>query len=104
MKDLLANGRLIDLALLVVGLEMLVLVVMRQRMGRGLQPIDVVGQLLAGVMLMLTLRCALTGVDYRWTLLFLTASFPAHVFDLVRRARGVSPPSRVFSEPKAPAS
>jgi hypothetical protein len=87
VQELLANGRIIDLALVVVGLELTVLLVVRQRSRAGLKPIDLIGQLAAGVMLMLALRCALTGADYHWTWLFLTASFPAHVFDLVRRAR-----------------
>ena len=33
---------------------------------------------------------ALTGTDYRWTAAFVTASLPAHLFDLARRARGGS--------------
>ena len=87
MKELLASGRFSDLALAVIAIEAIGLLVMRRRLGRGMRPLDVMGQLLAGAMLMLAMRSLLTGADYRWTLVFLTASFPAHIFDLVRRAR-----------------
>ncbi len=87
MKALLDSGALIDLALVVLCLEVAWLVASRRRGSRGLHPLDLLGQLLAGAMLMLGLRCALTGADYRWTLAFLSASFPAHLFDLARRLR-----------------
>jgi len=87
VKDLLERGSLIDLALVVVALEAAALFAWRARRGRGLRLVDVAGHLLAGVFLMLALRTALTGGDYRLTLLFMTLSFPAHALDLVRRAR-----------------
>jgi hypothetical protein len=36
-------------------------------------------------------RCALTGADYRWTAALVTASLPAHLFDLARRTRKKAP-------------
>ena len=90
MKDLLFSGKVVDLALAVIGVELVVLLVARQLRGAGLRPLDLIGQLLAGALLLLAVRCALTGADYRWTLALLAASFPAHAFDLVRRARGAS--------------
>ena len=86
MKELFLSGHGIDLALACVALEAVYLVLRRQRT-RGLSPVDVFGQLAAGAFLLLAVRCALTGADYRWTAAFLTASFPAHLFDLSRRAR-----------------
>jgi len=88
VKEFLLSGRAIDLILAVVGIEAAFLVALHRKAGHGLPPVDLLGQLLAGAMLLLALRCALTGADYRWTALFLAASFPAHVFDLVRRWRG----------------
>ena len=90
MKDLLLTGHLIDVALVVIGLELVVLLAIGGRLGRGLRPLDVVGQLLAGLLLMLAVRCVLTGADWRVTLALVSASFPAHVFDLVRRSRAAS--------------
>lgn len=77
----------VDLALAAVAVEVIALVVYRQAQGRGLRLPDIAGQLLAGAILLLALRTAWMGVDPLWTLALLGASLPAHVFDLLRRAR-----------------
>ena len=41
----------------------------------------------AGGLLLGAVRCAVTGGDPVWILLLVTASFPAHLYDLRRRAR-----------------
>ncbi len=87
MRELFESGLLIDVALAVMALEALVMLAARPSWGFGLGRLDVVGQLLAGALLLLAVRCAATGADYRWTLVLLSASFPAHAFDLLRRAR-----------------
>jgi hypothetical protein len=87
MEDLFASGRLIDVALVVLALEVVVLLASRTFTRVGIQPLDLIGQLLAGALLLLAVRCAVTRVDYRWTLVLLSASFPAHAFDLIRRSR-----------------
>ncbi len=85
MEEWLARGTLVDVALVAIVLEALLLVAYRRRTGRGLRPIDVLGQLLAGLMLLVAVRLAVTGAPTELVLLALTLSFPAHVFDLVRR-------------------
>ena len=85
MSELFASGRLIDIALVVVGLETLALLAVGSR--AGIRPMDVIGQMLAGAFLLVAVRLAITGADYRWTLLLVTLSLPAHAFDLVRRAK-----------------
>jgi hypothetical protein len=87
VSELFASGRAIDIVLLVVGLETLLLFLWGRRGGPGLAPLDLLGQLLAGALLLVAVRCALTGADYRLIALLLIASFPAHLFDLARRAR-----------------
>jgi len=87
MKELFDSGRFVDVAFVVVALELLLLFYVRRRTGRGLRPLDVVGNLAAGAILLLAVRCVVTGTDYRITLLLLTLSFPAHLYDLVRRSR-----------------
>jgi len=86
MRELYVSGRIVDLVLGFV-VEVIVLTVRRWLTGRGLGAVDLAAQLLAGVMLLGAVRCALVGADWRWTAAFLTASAPAHLFDLVRRAR-----------------
>jgi hypothetical protein len=91
VKDLLASGAVLDLALAVIALEFVVLAVFTRRRASSLHVTDLVGQLLAGTCLLLGMRSILKGGDYRVTLALLTASFPAHVFDVtrhLRRARG----------------
>ena len=99
MKELLESGRLVDIALALVVMEAAVLG-WRRRAG-GVPLLDVVGQLLAGALLLLALRSALTGASHVWTLLLLSASLPAHLFDLARRARYVATraPSGGISRP-----
>jgi hypothetical protein len=89
VERLLWSGSLTDLALAVIAFEAIVLLVVHRRSGLGLGPLDVAGQLAAGAMLLLALRCAVTGASYLWTLGFVAASLPAHLFDLLRRVRSV---------------
>jgi hypothetical protein len=42
--------------------------------------------LLPAAMMMLALRGALTGAEWRWIALPLAAAFPIHMLDLARRA------------------
>jgi hypothetical protein len=95
VHELFASGRAVDLALAAIAVEVFLL--LGPFRGRSRLPgWDLLGQLLAGSLLLLSLRCALTGADPRWTGAFLAASFPAHLFDLGRRlrarAREPSPP------------
>lgn len=87
MSAFFTSGRAIDVVLAVLAIELLVLQRRYRRHRRGLSPLDLVGQMLPGGLLLLALRCALTGADYRWIAALLCASFPAHLFDLVRRSR-----------------
>ena len=78
----------VDLALSVIALELLVVVLARSWLSRrGLAPRDLAGQLLAGAFLLLAFRLLMAGASAVWVLLALTASFPAHLFDLLRRLR-----------------
>lgn len=96
MNELFSSGRFVDIALLAIGVEVIVLLLLARARGggaltfagaRALSLTDIGGQLLAGALLLVALRCVVTGADPRWTLALLTASFPAHLFDLVRRVR-----------------
>lgn len=86
MSAFFTSGHAIDLILAIVGIEVLVLLTRQRWSGRGLRPLDLLGQLLSGALLLLAVRCALTGADYRFTAALLLASFPAHLFDLARRS------------------
>lgn len=81
------NAHLMDLVLLITLLEALLLAAYHRWTGRGLAPADYLLNMLAGLCLMLALRCALTDAPRHWLLLFLMASGVAHGSDLTLRWR-----------------
>jgi len=87
-----ASGRIADLVLAVLALEAAGLVLLRLR-GRGGVPLpDVLWFTASGAFLVLALRAALTGADWRWIGVALTGAFLTHLMDL--RRRWSPPPGR----------
>ncbi len=82
MAELFGSGRIVDLILALVLLEAVVLQGYRTVTGRGPNPSELLGNLLAGACLLLALRVALTGGDWRWLALCLGAAGLAHLADL----------------------
>lgn len=87
MSDLIANGRIVDIVLGFVVLEIALLTVYRRVSGRGIAARDLLFNLLAGVCLLLALRSALAGAAWIWIAVWLSAALLAHVADLARRWR-----------------
>jgi len=85
MEALFANGRIIDFILLLVLAEVMILIIIRKKTGRGLKPLDLTLSLLAGVALLFALRAALRGLAWPIVALFLFLSLLAHLTDLGRR-------------------
>ena len=85
MSGLFASGRIVDIVLAITAIEAALLIAHHRRTGRGPAPKELIGTLLAGVSLMLALRAALVGADWRWIALWLAAAFVAHLNDLRRR-------------------
>jgi hypothetical protein len=79
MAALFASGRIIDAILLLTVLEAGFLLWRRRA--------ALVLTLLSGLGVMVALRLALAGADWRWLALALLASLAAHVADLKRRWR-----------------
>ncbi|TPG38349.1 hypothetical protein EAH79_16705 [Sphingomonas koreensis] len=48
---------------------------------------DALFRVLPGALMLVALRGALIGLDWRWIALPLALSFPAHIADLARRGR-----------------
>jgi hypothetical protein len=88
MADLFANGRLVDLVLIVVVLEALVLTLSWRLTGRGVAPADLLPTLCAGAFLLLALRVTLAGAEWPIPCACLAAGGLAHVIDVARRWRG----------------
>lgn len=78
-----AHGHAVDLVLAVIAAEFAWLCLRRIRVhGEMLSRVLAFGP---GVCLLLALRAAMTGLDWPWVAVFLAASFPIHLGDLIRR-------------------
>ena len=85
MHDFIASGHAVDVVLAVLVLEACVLLLRRAPGDRRRGAIDLLCAFAPGACLLLALRASLTGLDWPWIALFITASFPFHLADLVRR-------------------
>ncbi|OYY89534.1 MAG: hypothetical protein B7Y45_11845 [Sphingomonas sp. 28-66-16] len=82
MVWLFATGHAVDLVLLVMLVEAVWLRARhRWRVGA------IARCFLPGVFMLLALRAALTGLDWRWIAGALALSFPVHLADIARRGR-----------------
>ncbi len=82
LAALVDDGRVIDLLLLVIGIEVAALAIWRRD-----RFATVLLGLLPGVCLMLALREALGGQDWRIIMLWISASLPFHLADLRTRLK-----------------
>jgi hypothetical protein len=87
MRGLFANGRIVDLILLLVFVEAVALLIYHRVTGRGLGTIDVVMVLLPGACLLLALRAALTHAAWTSVATWLVAALATHLADVWRRHR-----------------
>jgi hypothetical protein len=85
VREFVASGRIVDLAIALTLLELIGLIVYRVRTGRGIEASKLVTALASGLLLMLGLRAALTGADWLWIALALSASGAVHLLDLKNR-------------------
>ena len=92
MAWLFDSGRAVDIVLLVIMMELVWLVARG-----GWRLTDALFRLGPGALMLLSLRSALVGLDWRWIALPLLLSFPVHLADLARStgtARRPLPPGR----------
>jgi len=81
------SGRVIDLILLVVVLEVLALAAWPRLRG-AMRLTDIVSLIAPGVMLMLALRAVMTDAPHTITAALLAAAFACHLWDVARRRAG----------------
>lgn len=74
-----ASGHAVDVVLLVIAIEFALLAMIAKW-----RPLDALLRLVPGALMLVALRSALTGLDWRWIALPLLLSFPVHVADLAR--------------------
>ena len=85
MQQLIDSGRIADVILAIIMLELFGLLALRCMLQRGPKIIDIFGTLLSGIFLIAALRSGITGTHWTITASFLLAALLAHVFDIWRR-------------------
>jgi hypothetical protein len=99
MEALYRDGHVIDLILILMVAEGLLLLLVHRRTGRGPGLPDLLGNLAAGMFLMLAVRTALTDAWWGWVALALVGALASHLVDLfVRYHRQGLLPSRLTSD------
>ncbi len=83
--ELFSSGRIVDLILVLMGIEALAIMVYRRQTGRGPRRGTLAANLFAGAWLLAALRAALLGAAWPWIAGALTAAFAAHLWDLRQR-------------------
>ena len=87
MIAFLSGVHVVDLILIVVAAEIVGLTVYWHMTGRGIAPAQALPNLLAGALLLLALRLALSGHPWPWYLACLALAGLANVADLRQRWR-----------------
>ncbi len=87
MESLVATGGLLDLVLLLIGLEIVGLWLIRKRLKKLTSLTNLLPNILAGAALILALRLSLTGASWVWIPTLLTLSLIAHLSDLWLRVQ-----------------
>lgn len=85
VQNLIESGRIVDLMLLFVAIEVVVLLLYRQRTGRGLSARALLLNIGAGGSLMLALRATVMESGTAAVGFFLVLSLVFHVADLLER-------------------
>jgi len=85
LLDWVADGRIINVMLGFVVLEVVMLTVLWRKRKIGIAPVPLLVNVLAGTCLMLSLRAVLLGLSTEIVAFWLVASLVAHVSDLAIR-------------------
>ena len=87
MADWFASGRVIDLVLILVALEVAALPWLLRRLNSSVQLSQLLPNIIAGIALMLALRLSLTDAAWIWISMAMLIALCAHVTDLTLRIR-----------------
>jgi hypothetical protein len=85
MEQLIASGRIVDAIIGLMVLEAIAIGAYHAGTGRGIGPVELAINLLAGVALLVALRAALTGAGWQAIAGALAVAGVLHVADLARR-------------------
>ena len=85
LEQFIFSGRIVDVMLAVLVVEVIWLSLRYRRTGRGLSPSQLITNAGAGGSLMLALKAVLTGAAWPWIVAALLASLTFHLADLRHR-------------------
>ncbi|MDJ0741242.1 MAG: hypothetical protein QNJ91_16115 [Gammaproteobacteria bacterium] len=85
LEQLVTSGRIVDIMLAFVVIEIVLLLLLHRLTGNGIAPLPLLTNIGAGASLMLALRADLTGAGWTWVAVFLVAALVLHVSDLAVR-------------------
>lgn len=85
MEEIIKSGHVVDIIVALMMLEAAVLYALYRKLGHGIPPAGLFGNLLAGICLLMALRTALTGGDWWLIAFWLAASLAGHLLDLRSR-------------------
>ena len=87
MTDFLSGVHAVDLILAIIAFELVAFTLYWHLRGRGIAPAQLLPNLLAGALLLLALRLALSGYSWPWYTACLALAGVANVADLRQRWR-----------------
>jgi hypothetical protein len=88
VQGLVESGRIVDVALVVIAVEVVVLAMLRRALGRGPTVAAILWNAAAGASMLLALRAGLTGAGWTWTAAFFALALATHLVDVALRWAG----------------
>jgi hypothetical protein len=85
LESLLTTGRIVDLMIVFLVLEIALITTLRKTRGVGIAALPLIVNIGAGGSIMLALRAALTDAGSHWIAAFLLCALIFHIWDLVLR-------------------
>ena len=90
LRELILSGRIIDVVIAVLLLELVAVSILHKTRGLGIAPYPLMVNIGAGGSLALAIKASITGAGWQWIATWLITSFVFHVLDLRTRWRRAS--------------
>ena len=85
LRDLILSGRIVDIVLVVLLLELIAVSVLYKTRGTGIAPYPLMVNIGAGGSLALGIKASVTGAGWHWIAVWLVTSLVFHVLDVSHR-------------------
>ncbi|MGD1982440.1 MAG: hypothetical protein PVF93_00890 [Chromatiaceae bacterium] len=85
IEELVTSGRIVDLMLIFILLEVVAIQLIRRYTGAGIAILPLLTNIGAGGSVMLALRAQITGAGWHWVAILLLSALVFHVIDLWQR-------------------